>query len=118
MTGGNLRLKRSELVEIDPHGREPPFILVLNQFQVVAGFNPQGFERRRRKGGLPLGRDLDPEGSGHAGKKTVALPECQTGKAIGFAVCESPVHPRSSFLKSRPRPPPLGFDSTELLRSP
>ena len=69
---GNLGLEGPELAEIDPHRREPPIALLLNQVQVIAGLHAQRFERRRRKRDLALGRDFDAERRGQGRGKASA----------------------------------------------
>ena len=87
---GDLALESSELVEIDSFGREPPFVLILNQGQVVPGLHAQSFERRRRKRDLSLGGDLNAERGRHGREKASALPKCQTSKARTSARSQTP----------------------------
>lgn len=83
-------LESPELVEIDSFGREPPFVLILNQSQVIAGLHAQSFERRRRKRDLALGRDLDAERRGHDREKASALPRYQTSQAMRLVAVTNP----------------------------
>jgi hypothetical protein len=87
---GDLVLEIPELAEIDALGREPPFVLILNQGQVIPGLHAQSFERRRRKRDLPLGRDLDAKGRGHGREKASALPRYQTSKAMRLGAVTNP----------------------------
>lgn len=59
MIRGDFRAERPEFAQIDPDGRKPPLVAVLDEFEVIAGFDAQGAERRRGERSLPLGGDLD-----------------------------------------------------------
>ena len=111
---GNLGLEGPELAEIDPHRREPPIALILNQVQVIAGLHAQSFERRRRKRDLALGRDFEAERRGQGRGKASALPERQMSKARTSARSQTQgsAHPaRSLFRRRAIRHPPPAFRS-------